>query len=116
MSVWPLGLPQTALIEGYSENSEDVILKQNMDVGPDFRRRKQTRARNYISCSVILTEAQKGTLETFYDVTLMDGLLSFEWSPDGSSPTKTVHFVSPPVYRKQPNARGYEVGLSLEVL
>ena len=78
-SIWPPGLPQRPLWEGWQEEIRSQTVEAPMDVGPaKIRRRTSVQMRDIVACYVF-TDAQKSTLISFYLDTLLGGALRFDW-------------------------------------
>lgn len=81
---WPDTLPQAWLQEGYQETLPEVMIRSEMDAGPAKVRRRFTAQVAPIKSKMVLTAAQKGYLETFFNTTTAGGSLSFTFPHDGS--------------------------------
>lgn len=113
-AVWPLSLPQLIDQRGYSGSSPDNVIVTPMDVGPSKSRRRHTkRGFTYVS-RVVLNSSQYATFRTFWNVTISDGALPFEYKrADGT----TVNVVArPPQYSEQGDGPYMVVSMSLEEL
>ena len=97
MAVWPASLQQSFPLETL-EVAGDVRLRTEMDVGTaKLRRRSSGVIRRYQipADRFIFTNAQKATLETFYETTLAGGTLPFDWTdPWPGAGLKTFRFLS----------------------
>jgi hypothetical protein len=119
MPSWPATLPQSLEIASYAEAQRPGVVRTSMDAGPDFVRRRFTAVSTSVSGSMTLTEAQWVTLMTFFNTTLAQGSLPFDWHPRGqhqASPQViyTMRFVAPPT--RSVVERYFAVDLSLEIL
>jgi len=93
-AVWPGGLPQIPLMDGYEEGQSNHILATQMDAGPaKYRRRYRASIRNF-SLSLMLTSAQLTTFDTFFESTLEGGALPFDWVHPRTQAVKTFRFVA----------------------
>lgn len=79
MAAWPASLPQMLSMDGFQEQTVDILLRSTMDAGPDKVRPLYTAAPVDIAGTMVLTVAQRATLETFYDTTLNFGTDAFDW-------------------------------------
>lgn len=77
---WPATLPQ-CLILGYGEGLGDNLTEYKPDIGPSISRRRSSSATRPLSGQMRMTRAQIATLRSFFEVTLDQGALPFEF-PD----------------------------------
>lgn len=94
---WPSTLPQAWLNDGYQETLPNVMIRSEMDAGPAKSRRRFTAQVTPIKAQLLLTTAEKGYLETFFNTTIAGGALSFTFPHDGSDVLKSV---KPPTLSK----------------
>ena len=109
MSTWPVTLPQSPLIEGYSETLANIVVRTDMDAGPPKVRKRFTSAALPFKMSMILTGEQMETLDEFFTDTCNGGATAFDWehprlgdSGDGSFRfvgQPTVSVAGPDLYR-----------------
>jgi len=112
---WDAGLPQTLLINGYSESAADNLLRTSMDVGPAKQRRRSAAGPRPVSGSLKMTAAQIATFKTFYITTLLGGSLRFSWTDPITAAAVEMRFTGAPSW----TAIGgdlYDVSLELEIL
>lgn len=64
-------------IEGLSGKKRTAVVRTQMDVGPQKNRRRYTVSQKDFTGSVIVTEAQREILETWYEKVLGNGVLRF---------------------------------------
>lgn len=114
IAIWPVDLPQDLLQRGYNQSSPDTILKSSVDVGPAKLRRRTTTAVEPVSGSLLLTEAQLGSIRTFYVNTLSGGSLRFTWKDPVTLVSKELRFTDAPKWAMQ--SGWYAVQLSMEIL
>ena len=74
---WPKELPQIMRLEGLSGKLRTAVVRTDMDAGPQKTRRRYTVSQKDFSGSVIVTEAQRKILETWYREILGNGALRF---------------------------------------
>jgi hypothetical protein len=91
-ATWPLTLPQYVLASGYSEKRADNVLETTMEYGPAKRRARSTVAPRIIACTIHMTSAQVTTFNTFFDTTLVYGVLSFYFPLPPNQIATLVHF------------------------
>jgi hypothetical protein len=95
------------------ESSIDPWISDRGEVGAPRRRKRFTRALRIFPFSLRLTTAQKGTLLTFYDDTLDDGVSAFNWTHPVSGDVYLVRFAGRPVPRHF-TAALWDVDVTLE--
>lgn len=79
-ALWPNSLPQSPLVDGYSEIIKRPKVSFSPDVGPPIQRRKGTVKLSSISINMVMTSAQVEQFEAFHDDTLSGGALPFLFS------------------------------------
>jgi hypothetical protein len=119
MPSWPSTLPQSLEIASYAEAQQSAVVRTSMDTGPDFVRRRFTAVPTMVSGTMTLTEAQWAVLMTFFNTTLRNGSLPFDWHPRGqhqASPevVYSMRFLAPPT--RSVLERYFAVDLSFEIL
>ena len=116
---WPAGLPQYLRLQGYAQQRVNDTIRSPMGYGPDKVRRRTTGVIQNVPGSLILTNAQKNTLQTFYITTLTGGSERFNWidflSGDSPLPAVEYRFIQPPTYTSAGNGTWFAV-LALELL
>lgn len=90
---WPAALPQTPLIEGFSEQLGDGTIQTNTDTGPPKFRRRFTAVPKMFALKLRLTSAQVDTLEAFWQNTLACGSLKFDWVNPRDQSAATFSFM-----------------------
>ena len=93
MVAWPGSLPQSPLLEGFSEQGEEQSLRTTMDVGPDKLRKRASAVPTVVKFNMIMDETQRGTLENFYDSTLNGGSLDFTFTDPLSNTQRQFRFI-----------------------
>ena len=119
MPIWPVTLPQLALV-GAATQDDDAVLRTSMDTGPASRRRRYTAISQSLSFRMVFTGVQRATFDTFYRTTLSHGALSFDWTDPVDDATVTMAFKEPPKFSvvvgdATPADRIWQVTLSLEI-
>jgi hypothetical protein len=115
---WPIDLPQSFEVGGYSEGVADNLFETQPDTGPPIRRRRSTSAPRPLGGSMVLTESQLGVFRNFFDVTLLSGAIPFNF-PQQISPAIDilVTFTKNSLPTWRPIGGGYwRLNLSLLVL
>ena len=114
MAAWPSSLPQSPLLQNYSEQEKDAVLRSQMGYGPDKLRNLVTGSITPITMRMLMDEAQTETLDTFYVTTIarvgtVTGLLH-----PRTGAAITFRFLGPPI--KRPVGTKYYVDMQIEVL
>jgi len=78
-SAWPATLPQCPILNAFSEQRQRNVASFKPDVGPPKMRRRSTAVGVPTSVAFRMTNAQVLTFNTFYETTLFDGTLPFDW-------------------------------------
>ncbi len=113
---WPLTLPQTVVLDGYSNPFPDAVIRTQMEAGPDFVRRRSTAAPEPATWSIRLTPAQVDILKNFYEVTLDMGALRFNFPHPRLKTTVAVRFTAAPDPKPVAGLNRWTCALNLEVL
>ena len=118
VAVWPAGLPQSPLLDGFREAKADGRRFSSTDTGPGKVFRKTSTKADGLNLSFLMTAAQRVTFETFYSTTLNEGALPFDFPDYRSAGTLLLRFrVSDSYNWTTPDAGvHYLVRLPLEVL
>ena len=116
MPAWPSApFPQTPLADGYEEVTAPNIARTSMEHGPAKHRRRFTAKTTAFTTQWLLTNAEVETFMAFFETTLSDGALSFDFpEPRDVSTTITARFLEPPVVSSSGGL--YEVACRLERL
>ena len=112
-ATWPASLPQSPLIEGYSDVPQDSVLRFNMD-GFTKQRNRYTAVIHDVTEFYLLTPAQFNTFLTFYKNTLSNGSKDFIKKEPVSQLDKVYRFSAP--YSFEFNGVSYRVELTMEIL
>lgn len=117
VDAWPAGLPQYLQQSGASLGAGDGLLESQPDIGPPITRRRTTAVVRPLRGSVLCTDAQITTFETFFYTTIMNGSLPFSFPDPRTGTTLLVKFTkgSPPSYSPQ-GGNNYLLSLDLLVL
>ena len=111
---WPGTLPKVLRLSGLSNSLPNLTIRSQMDIGPAKVRRRTTAAVEPVAGSIVLTEQQTESLDTFFITTLKGGALSFNWIHPRTLTPVEMRMVSPPKYD---SAQGLFIAtLDLEVL
>ena len=117
VDAWPAGMPQYILQSGASLGFGDGLLETQPDVGPPISRRRSTAVTRPLRGSVMCTNAQITTFETFFYTTILNGSLPFSFPDPRTGATILVKFIkgSPPSYSPQ-GGNNFLLNLDLVVL
>ena len=113
MATWPL--TNYVLIDGYSENPPNNAIRSEMDEGPPKTRRMSIAARRPITVQKHLNKSQVAILDTFYDTTLVNGTIEFDWVHPRTGSSVEMMFTEPPVYESL-GGTSWMVSMKLEIL
>ena len=113
---WPASLPQESLVEGFSEQAPNTLIRSQMEAGPAKVRRRFTSGPRNFDCQLYLSPAQVDALDAFYVSTLAGGALSFDWKHPRTQAAVTFRFVEPPNYKPVKRGAAWQAFLKLEVL
>lgn len=77
---WPATLPQCPILNAFSETPQPNVVSFKPEVGPPKQRRRSTAKAWITNVSYRMTNAQLLTFKTFFETTLEDGALPFNWA------------------------------------
>jgi hypothetical protein len=77
---WPATLPQCPILNGLSEQRQRNVAAFQPDIGPPKMRRRSTAASVLTSVVFKMSTTQLTAFNTFYETTLSDGTLPFDWA------------------------------------
>lgn len=112
-ATWPVSLPQTPLLEGYSNTPQSSVLRSNMD-GYTKQRNRFTAVLKDVTEFYLLSPAEFTTFVDFFENTLSNGAKEFIKEEPISKLDKIHRFVEP--YTFEFNGVSYRVELTLEIL
>lgn len=96
MAAWPASLPQTPLLQGFSEGMPDTTLRTQMDAGPGKTRKRFSAGIKLFQFELILTADQAATFDTFFRTDTADGALPFDWKNPRTDVAVSFRMVTPP--------------------
>lgn len=111
--VWPVSLPQSPLVEGYSGEEQSAVLRTEMDAGEAKSRRRFSATPDKLNCSFSLTEAQFTTFKTFFNGSLLRGSLPFDWLHPESGAAVSCRLIR---YRRSLRGTRRIISCEIEVL
>lgn len=116
MTTWPASpFPQSPLASGYSDTSEQNIIRSAVDAGPAQTRRRHSRALRTISATYRLSAADRTTWAAWWADEISHGALWFDWPDVIGSTTKEARLVDPPVFSPIAGGMYWDMSLVLEV-
>ena len=110
---WPSTLPQSPLIEGFSDTPQDSVLRSNMD-GYSKQRNRFTATIGNVEESYLLTPTQYATLKVFFHTTLGNGATDFIKNNPETGFDEVYRFSS--TYSPKYDGVFYKVKLNMERL
>lgn len=87
--VWPASLPQCLNVGYDSGLGENGKIESQPDTGPSNSRRRTNAVMRPLSGNMRMTRAQKNQLKQFFENTIMQGALPFEF-PDPDDPEEVL--------------------------
>lgn len=112
---WPATLPQSLEIEGYTQSPADVLLRTAPDAGPAKVRRRFTAGIEPVKGKIMVTSTQLGYFRTFFDTTLFNGSLRFNWKDPITAAAKELRFTKQPSWTPLGGTM-YLINMDLEIL
>ena len=79
-AIWPSTIPQCPLLNGLSEQRKRNVVAFAPDVGDSIMRRRSTAAYVLTSLTFKMTTTELAAFNAFYETTLQDGSLPFDWA------------------------------------
>lgn len=110
---WPTSLPQSPLLEGFSDVPQDSVIRSEMD-GLTKQRNRYSAVINDVVESYLMSPAQFSTFRDFYFQTLGNGAEEF-LKKDPITQLTAVYRMSD-VYDFEFNGVSYRVTLTMEKL
>jgi len=95
MAVWPGTLPQDVFV-GATRGQQTGFVRSEMDTGPPKMRKKFTAVVINIQSRMVFTGAQLVVFWDFYNITLDQGVLTFDWKDPLDDSSKSLRFVASP--------------------
>jgi hypothetical protein len=77
---WPVQLPATLLIDGFSKQPQSSVIRTAMDAGPKKARRRYTARTVEYSGKQVFSILELAVFEQFYYNVLADGVLRFNFT------------------------------------
>lgn len=95
---YPDTLPDSLIVDGFTESPPDVILRTEMDAGPPKMRRIATAGERKIKGTQLMTSAQVEIFDLFFNDDLYNGTVRFSWVHSRTQRSAELRFVSVPKY------------------
>lgn len=120
MPTWPATLPQS-LLASLKRTRQSGKVRSDMDTGPAKQRARFTAVALHYDGSLMLTGTQLAAFETFYEDTLGQGAVAFDWIDPVTDVAASLRFRSDPEdtlvrAHDDPDKRLYSVTMPLERL
>lgn len=113
MAQWPASLPQSPLLEGFSDTPQDTVIRSGF-IGGDKQRNRYTAAVHNVTENYLMTPAQFQTFLEFFRDTLKNGSLTFDKEDPVEGGFRTYQMVAP--YQAPRAGLHYRVQLTMEKL
>ena len=108
-------LPTNFEYGSFNESQQDGSITTNMDAGPAKKRRRFTAITESYGGSMTMDSSQKAAFKTFFQTTLMQGSLTFNFPNPVSTGDIEVRIVGVPRYSALENSY-WKVSFTLEEL
>jgi hypothetical protein len=116
-AVWPISLPTEPFVRAFKEALPKNTIRTPMEVGPDKVRRRSTARVKNISFLLPIPRADVPTFEAFFEDTLGDGSLPFDFTHPRLLTTLTFRFREDPGdITPDTGAAWWNAMLNLEIL
>jgi hypothetical protein len=117
LEVWPVAVPNEALIGTYTERPNPVVDEFRPEQGPPIQGIAGSIQTDLVSYAIMLTNTQRAALMTFWRTTLSQGTEYFTATNPAYGGTETFRFVDPPEAQSQSTrTAAYRVEIRLERL
>lgn len=113
MPAWPASLP--GFSTGVSDTRQTGVIRSKTDFGPGKQRRRFSAVSRRLGAEMLLSDAERTTLETFYSTTLGEGALDFTMDDPHDGATVNCRFATPPMFTIM-GAGNTRARLEIEVL
>ena len=118
MATWPATLPH--LNAGATEQRQQGFIRTPMSMGPGKQRRRFSAVSRLFKGQMHLTAAQRATFDTFYQGTLSEGSLEFDFTDPIDFSTATYRFTAAPQFQlltgTESGVTNYIMTVELELL
>lgn len=115
MTVWPVSLPASPLLDSFSETAPLTAIRTEMDQGPAKLRQRTTAGPRNLRMAFLMTAAQVQTVDDFYTDTLKGGALAFDFAHPRTAEVLSMRFLGAPTYT--PAGSGYfRISFEAEIL
>lgn len=112
---WPESLP-CFTVEDFGENHGENRLRSQNDTGPAKVRRRQSAAPRPLQLGCVVTREQLASFRSFYDETLLSGVLPFTIPDQTAAGVWLVRFGEDAYQISRFSAQRWFLRLSLEIL
>ena len=94
-SAWPSSLQQAFNQGNFRLVKEDNVIRSEVSMGKEKRRRRYTSEREIFNGSIIVDGTDYAVFKAFFDTTLVDGTLPFEHDHPITGTTTDFEFLGP---------------------
>ena len=98
MATWPATLPQAQFV-GLADLKTSGMLRTQMDIGPAKSRRRFTATVRNVDVPIIVDNDHRETFDSFFDGTIGDGSLPFDWTDPVTDNVVSFRFRNAPSFR-----------------
>jgi len=109
---WPAGLPDCP--QTWNETDISQIIRSEVDVGVAKTRRRYTRERLRISATLTLAKSDYESFRLFYNVTLKDGLETFNYEHPYTGAVLECRFIDSPSISM--SNRAFQIAMEWETI
>jgi len=95
MATWPSTLPQQ-FEAGAGVSRQQGFVRSPVSAGPFKQRKRYTAVSRFYTGTMLMTETQRATLETFYTTTVNEGADEFDFEDPVDFSTVSARFASAP--------------------
>lgn len=107
MPSWPVGLPQTPEFGSFSEQKQRNATSFTPEVGPPKMRKRATASGSQVTAKFRMTDAQVVTFNDFFENTLDDGTIAFDWAHPVNGNTYSWMFAVDAAPTREIQGHGY---------
>lgn len=117
LAAWPGTVPNEALYGTYTEQPEPVVDSFQPEQGPPIEGIAGSLETDQVSYAIMLTNAERAALMTFWRTTLSQGTEYFTATNPAYGGTETYRFTEPPqAQAQQTKIAAYRVDIKLQRL
>lgn len=91
---WPAQLKELFNVAGFNKEKGNPKISSDMQAGPPKQRARVTKANDIYSVTMDMSQSEVNILENFYDTTLNNGTLAFEFDDPTTGQVEEFKFVA----------------------